>query len=68
MGLLTLLSKSRFGLGGKTPSTLAQSLPTSTLHNTYSLNGSPNLANEPRPSRLDLQGQTPKQYINNLPQ
>lgn len=67
MGLLTLLSKSRFGLGGKTPNTLSQSLPNSALHNTYSLNGTPNLGNEPRPSRLDLNGRTPSQYLNNLP-
>ena len=40
----------------------------STLHYTYSINGNPQVPNQVPPSQLDLDGQTPAQYLNNLPQ
>lgn len=53
-------------LDGKTPSTL--NLKDSKLHNTYSLDGKPNIAGvKQTPSVLDLDGKTPKKYIDNLP-
>lgn len=67
MGLINLISKSIFGLKGKTPQTLSESLPNSTLHNTYSINGNPARRNSPMPSRLDLNGLKPKAYLDNLP-
>lgn len=53
-------------LGGKTPST--PNLKDSKLHNTYSLNGTPNIAGvKQSPSVLDLDGKTPSKYVDNLP-
>ena len=40
----------------------------SRLHYTYSINGNPQVPNQVPPSQLDLDGQTPTQYLNNLPQ
>jgi hypothetical protein len=51
---------------GATPST--PNFSTSKLHNTYSLDGTPNQSNKPTPSTLDLNGRTPAKYSDNLPQ
>ena len=65
MGLLKLIEKTRLGLKGLTPPVTPGSLPSSTLHNTTSLNGVP--PSPKAPSRLDLDGKTPPAYIDNLP-
>jgi hypothetical protein len=49
------------------PPNLDLSNPQSTLHNEYSINGNPNLLGYPTPSELDLNGETPEQYLDNLP-
>ena len=68
MGLIDLLPKSNFGLAGQTPVTTPQGDPTSTLHKEYSINGNPNQTGTfPAPSELDLNGQTPDKYMDNLP-
>lgn len=71
MGLLdklTQLGGSDYSdFDGATPPQMPSASPTSTVHNEYSINGTPNLANYPPPSELDLDGQTPPQYLNNLP-
>jgi len=41
--------------------------PNSPLHNQYSLNGQPSIADKPTPSSLDLDGQTPPKYLDNPP-
>jgi len=48
---------------GNTPAT--PNFASSTLHNEYSLNGNPNMANKPSPSVLD--GSTRPRYLDNLP-
>lgn len=68
MGLLKLLSRSIFGLKGITPNKTLGSNSSSKLHNTYSINGLPEIPSQPSPSGLDLNGKTPNQYINNLPE
>jgi hypothetical protein len=41
----------------------------SKLHNTYSINGTPDVPKKPTPSQLDLDGQTPSNnYRNNPPE
>lgn len=67
MGILTsfLDNPSTFSRGGVTPS--IPDFATSGLHNTYSLNGQPQLTVSQAPSSLDLNGVTPTQYIHNLP-
>jgi len=40
---------------------------TSRLHNEYSINGTPSIADQPAPSQLDLQGITPQGYLDNPP-
>ena len=41
----------------------------SKLHNTYSLDGDPNVANKPSPSNLDLNGEVPStNYRKNTPE
>jgi hypothetical protein len=42
-------------------------LSNSELHNTYSLNGEPNVPGKPNPSTLDLNGRTPARYQDNAP-
>jgi hypothetical protein len=42
--------------------------PESTLHNAYSINGTPGLPGVPSPSELDLNGVTPPKYTDNLPE
>lgn len=66
MGILTSLSQMRLGLQGKTPNIMPSALPSSKLHNTYSINGTPTL-NRGIPSILDLDGLTPPKYTDNLP-
>ena len=39
----------------------------SKLHDTYSINGNPTFTGKPTPSILDLDGQTPPEYLENLP-
>ncbi len=51
---------------GATPST--PDFAESKVHDTYSINGSPSLSGKPQPSNLDLNGQTPSKYLDNLPQ
>ena len=68
MGLLDKLTTSHLGLKGETPSQFALSADQSKLHNTYSLDGDPNIPNKPSPSNLDLNGQTPPKYLDNPPQ
>jgi hypothetical protein len=53
------------GFNGTTPPT--PDLQGSQLHNTYSINGQPNIAGKPQPSNLDLDGVTPPKYLDNLP-
>jgi hypothetical protein len=67
MGLIDLIKKTRFGFGGITPNRTPSSLPGSKLHNTYSINGQPDVDINVNPSRLDLDGKTPKRYIDNPP-
>mgnify|MGYP003666906381 FL=1 len=50
-------------LNGSTPST--PEFSTSTLHDTYSVDGSPRLNSKPAPSNLD--SADPVKYLNNLP-
>lgn len=45
---------------GVTPS--IPNLKGSTLHNSYSINGTPTLTGYPKPSSLDLDGKTPAKY------
>jgi hypothetical protein len=40
----------------------------STLHNAYSINGTPGLPGMPTPSELDINGVTPPKYTDNLPE
>ena len=46
---------------GATPS--IPDLKGSKLHNTYSINGDPNMNIKQRPSLLDLNGVTPEKYL-----
>lgn len=69
MGILTKLEQQGSTLSsnnGATPST--PDFAGSTLHNLYSVNGTPVVSNKPSPSNLDLNGQTPSKYLNNLPE
>jgi hypothetical protein len=52
--------------GGLTQNNVPE-LVVSKLHNQYSINGNPNITNKPKPSVLDLNGQTPTKYTDNLP-
>jgi hypothetical protein len=53
-------------LDGSTPS--IPNFANSRLHREYSINGIPNVPGKPSPSNLDLDGQTPSKYMNNLPE
>jgi hypothetical protein len=71
MGLLDKLTTEGSQLSqfdGTTPPVTNLDTQQSTLHNTYSINGSPNLPGFPTPSLLDINGVTPPQYLNNLPE
>ena len=68
MGLLNKLTNQGSTLSdfnGSTPQT--PDLQASRLHKTYSINGQPNIAGKPQPSNLDLDGETPPRYLDNLP-
>ena len=68
MGLLDLLPNSNLGLQGQTPGQVPSANPYSTLHNQYSINGTPGQTqNQPAPSELDLDGVTPPKYLDNPP-
>lgn len=71
MGLLEKLTTEGSTLSefdGTTPTNTINNTPESPLHNQYSINGTPPLTGLPTPSALDLNGVTPPQYLNNLPQ
>lgn len=67
MGILGQEVNSNLSTGGITQNNLP-SLLSSNRHNKYSINGTPSLANQPLPSQLDLNGQTPPTYLSNPPQ
>jgi hypothetical protein len=70
MGLLDKLTQQGSNLSefdGTTPPNVSTS-PQSTLHNQYSINGTPNMTGFPTPSLLDLDGITPPRYLDNPPQ
>lgn len=71
MGLLDKLTTEGSTLSefdGTTPTSVIYNTPQSPLHNQYSINGNPSLTGFPTPSQLDLNGVTPPQYLDNLPQ
>jgi hypothetical protein len=56
------------GFNGETPiNTIPGGTPDSKLHNTYSINGTPGVPGMPTPSELDINGETPAKYTDNLP-
>lgn len=70
---MALLNKLQTGgsnltnLNGTTPRT--PDLKASKVHDEYSINGSPILANKPSPSLLDLEGKVPStNYRDNAPE
>jgi hypothetical protein len=70
MGILTQLTTQGSNYSefdGQTPPPANIDVVGSTLHNQYSLNGNPNMPGFPSPSQLDLNGQTPPKYMDNLP-
>jgi hypothetical protein len=70
MGLLNKLTTDGSNLSqfdGNNIPKMPGSEPTSILHYEYSLNGTPTMVNKPTPSNLDLNGQTPSKYLDNLP-
>ena len=68
MGLLDLLPSSNLGLDGATPALIPSAQPGSTLHNIYSIVGTPaQTQTQPAPSELDLNGATPPKYLDNPP-
>lgn len=70
MGLLNLLTNNGSTLSqfdGQTPPVMPGANPLSTLHDEYSLNGTPQMVNKPQPSNLDLDGITPPRYLDNPP-
>jgi hypothetical protein len=71
MGLLNKLTTDGSQLSqydGATPPPSNIDVQGSTLHYQYSINGTPNMTGFPTPSLLDLNGQTPPQYLDNLPE
>lgn len=70
MGILNRLLEEGSALSqynGADPEVTNQDTSLSTLHNQYSINGNPNLVGYPSPSQLDLNGETPTKYLDNLP-
>lgn len=65
MGLIDSLPKSKLGLKGAKPANIPSSKNTSTLHFQSSINDKPDIKQSP--SKLDLNGVTPKKYSDNLP-
>jgi hypothetical protein len=71
MGLLDKLNQDGSDLSefnGSQPNQMDFLDQNSPVHNTYSINGTPQIVGYPSPSSLDLDGQTPPQYLNNLPE
>jgi hypothetical protein len=68
MGLREMIKKTRLGYGGEKPTYRADNTKLSPLHNRYSIDGEPKLTGYPKPSSLDLNGLTPKKYLENPPQ
>jgi len=71
MGLLDKLTSEGSALSefnGATPPPSNIDVQGSTLHDTYSINGNPNMTGFPTPSQLDLNGVTPPKYLDNPPQ
>ena len=71
MGLLNKLTTDGSQLSqydGATPPPSNIDVQGSTLHYQYSINGAPNMTGFPTPSLLDLDGQTPPKYLDNLPE
>lgn len=73
MGLIDKLESggaSNQSFNGKKPNQSPFSTPQSNLHNTFSLNGQPQIASlkaSSTPSSLDLDGKTPAKYLDNPP-
>lgn len=70
MGILNKLLEEGSALSqynGADPEITNADTTQSTLHNQYSINGNPNLVGYPSPSQLDLNGETPTKYLDNLP-
>ena len=70
MGLLNQLTQQGSQLSqfdGATPPPANIDVQGSTLHNAYSINGTPNMTGFPSPSLLDLNGVTPPKYLENPP-
>ncbi len=71
MGILNRLQTDGSNLSefdGQTPPISNEDTAQSNLHNTYSINGIPQLPGYPTPSQLDLDGITPPKYVDNLPE
>lgn len=71
MGLLDRLTQQGSSLtayDGTTPPPSNIDVQGSTLHDSYSINGNPNMTGFPTPSLLDLDGVTPPRYLDNPPQ
>ena len=62
MSILGQEANSTLSQGGLTQNNVPE-LVVSRLHNEYSINGNPNIADKPQPSNLDLNGQTPIKYL-----
>jgi hypothetical protein len=65
MSILKNQIKSTLGLKGVKPAAMSGAKAGSTLHNTSSLNGIPVIAKPA--SKLDLDGKTPKKYLDSKP-
>jgi len=69
MALLDKYNQNTSTLSGPQPTVPVGATSQSKLHNEYSLNGNPKLRNKPSPSKLDLNGATPKNnYRNTVPE
>jgi hypothetical protein len=66
MAILGTQVTSTLSTKGETQNNLDK-LSNSQLHDEYSINGNPNIDNRPVPSVLDLDGITPKKYLDNPP-
>jgi len=64
MSILGQELKSNLSQKGITPNNIP-GLQSSKVHNTYSINGNPNIVNKPSPSKLDPNKVT--KYLDNLP-
>lgn len=67
MGLLDKIADTNLGFQGNTPPSPSLNTNQSPLHNSYSINGLPNMVDKPTPSLLDLNGVTPPKYLDNPP-